>query len=93
MLEDGVDGSEVLGNGNEVFGDGHLDTLQVGVGEKARPFGLGCFRALTCLKTNDDTTGEDELGVDKSTLGGVYVGIANVGKDRAADGYAGNMGT
>ena len=61
MLEDGVDGSEVLGNGNEVFGDGHLDTLQEGVGEKARPFGLGCFRALTRLKTNDDTTGEDEL--------------------------------
>ena len=46
MLEDGVDGSEVLGNGNEVFGDGHLDTLQEGVGGKARPFGLGCFRAL-----------------------------------------------
>ena len=36
MLEDGVDGSEVLGNGNEVFGDGHLDTLQEGVSGKAR---------------------------------------------------------
>ena len=93
MLEDGVDGSEVLGNGNEVFGDGHLDTLQEGVGGKARPFGLGCFRALTRLKTNDDTTGEDELGVDKSTLGRMDVGVANVGKDRAADSDAGNMGT
>ena len=45
------------------------------------------------MKTNDDTTEEDELGVDKSTLGGMDVGVANVGKDRAADGDAGNMGT
>ena len=29
MLEDGVDGSEVLGNGNEVFGDGHYKRVLV----------------------------------------------------------------